>query len=247
MRYRARVPTLPPPHQRHDRLDALRGLAILWMAVFHFCFDLNHFGYIRQNLFTDPFWLNQRTVIVSTFLFCAGMGQAIALQQGQGWPRFWRRWAQVAGCALLVTVGSWFVFPASYIAFGVLHAVAVLLVVTRLTTRWRAWLWLLGLLAVWLPSQLHLAAFDAPSLNWIGLGTRKPITQDYVPVLPWLGLMWWGHAAGQWLLARRPGWLQAGLPRGLVPLALLGRWSLSFYMVHQPVFFAGFSLVALLR
>ena len=245
MRYRVAVSTTPTP--RHDRLDALRGLAIVWMAVFHFCFDLNHFGYIHQNLFVDPFWLNQRTTIVSTFLFCAGIGQAIALQHGQGWPRFWRRWAQVAGCALLVTLGSWFVFPNSYIAFGVLHAVAVLLVVTRLTTRWRLWLWPLGLLAVWLPSQVHLAFFDAPWANWVGLGTHKPLTQDYVPLLPWLGLMWWGHAAGQWLLAQRPGWLQGRLPTPLAPLATLGRWSLSFYMVHQPLFFAGFSLVALLR
>ena len=28
---------------RFDRLDALRGAAIVWMALFHFAFDLNHF------------------------------------------------------------------------------------------------------------------------------------------------------------------------------------------------------------
>jgi peptidoglycan/LPS O-acetylase OafA/YrhL len=30
-------------------------------------------------------------------------------------------------------------------------------------------------------------------------------------------------------------------------LAFLGRWSLSYYMLHQPVLIAVFSLVALLR
>ena len=44
--------------------------------------------------------------------------------QGQRWPRFWRRWAQVAGCALLVTLGSWLMFPRSLISFGVLHGIA---------------------------------------------------------------------------------------------------------------------------
>jgi peptidoglycan/LPS O-acetylase OafA/YrhL len=29
--------------------------------------------------------------------------------------------------------------------------------------------------------------------------------------------------------------LAGGVPRGLRPLALLGRWSLSFYMLHQPL------------
>ena len=32
---------------RFDRLDALRGVAIVWMAMFHFCFDLNHFGFFE--------------------------------------------------------------------------------------------------------------------------------------------------------------------------------------------------------
>ena len=73
---------------RFHRLDALRGVAIVWMALFHFCFDLGHFKLIQQNFYTDPFWTAQRAVIVSLFMFTAGVGQAIALQQGQGWDRF---------------------------------------------------------------------------------------------------------------------------------------------------------------
>ena len=47
---------------RFDRLDALRGVAIVWMAIFHFCFDLNHFGFIEpKHRFTvDVFWTAQR-------------------------------------------------------------------------------------------------------------------------------------------------------------------------------------------
>ncbi|MGZ5237706.1 MAG: heparan-alpha-glucosaminide N-acetyltransferase domain-containing protein, partial [Caldimonas sp.] len=30
---------------RFDRLDALRGVAIVWMAIFHFSYDLNYFGF----------------------------------------------------------------------------------------------------------------------------------------------------------------------------------------------------------
>ena len=35
------------PNSRFDSIDALRGVAILWMTVFHLCFDLSHFGYIK--------------------------------------------------------------------------------------------------------------------------------------------------------------------------------------------------------
>ena len=37
-----------PALHRFDRLDALRGLAIVWMALFHFSFDLNHFGLVAK-------------------------------------------------------------------------------------------------------------------------------------------------------------------------------------------------------
>ena len=229
------------PSQRHDRLDALRGLAIVWMALFHFGFDLNHFGMLspKQNFYTDPFWTQQRTVIVSLFLFTAGLAQAVALDAGQGWPRFWRRWAQIAACAVLVSAGSALMFPKSWISFGILHGIAVMLVAARCAAPLRAWLWPLGLGLILLPQWLQHPYFDSPWTNWVGLVTRKPVTEDFAPVLPWLGVMLWGLAAGQWLLVHRRIALAGAVPGVLQPLAGLGRWSLSFYMVHQPVLIGG--------
>ena len=222
-------------HERFDRLDAVRGVAIVWMALYHFGFDLNHFRFIRQDFYNDPFWTLQRTCILSLFLFCAGLGQAVALERSQGWPRFWRRWAQVAGSALLVSAGSWWMFPHSYISFGVLHAIALMLIVMRLTASWGAALWLAGAVALLLPQFAQHPFFDTRLTNWVGLVTHKPVTEDYVPLLPWIGVMWWGMAAGQWTLARRRSLLAGAVPAALRPLAVLGRWSLSFYMLHQPV------------
>ena len=229
---------------RFDRLDALRGVAIVWMAVFHFCFDLNHFRLLepRQNFYVDPFWTWQRASIVSLFLLCAGAGQALALHQGQRWGRFWRRWGQIALCALLVSAGSALMFPRSWISFGVLHGLAVMLVVCRLLAPAGRGLWVLGAVAVTAPSWAAHARFNSPFWDWTGLVTIKPITEDWVPVLPWLGVMLWGMAAMQWLLKARPGWVQGPLARGLQPLAVLGRWSLSFYMLHQPVLITGIVL-----
>ena len=223
--------------QRFDRLDALRGVAMVWMAVFHFCFDLNHFGMLipKQNFYADPLWTLQRTVIVSLFLFTAGLSQAAALEAGQGWPRFWRRWAQIAVCAVLVSAGSAWMFPKSWISFGILHGIAVMLIAARLAAPLRRWLWPLGLVLILLPLWLQHPVFDTRWTNWVGLVTKKPVTEDFAPVLPWLGVVLWGLAAGQHLLARRPGVLAGPVPAAARPLALLGRWSLSFYMQHQPL------------
>ena len=255
------MPTLPAAPERFDRLDALRGLAIVWMAVFHFCFDLNHFGLWepRQFFTRDPFWTTQRTAIVSLFLLCAGLGQAVALHGApRGWQfgalfgaRFWRRWVQVAGCALLVSAGSALMFPNSWISFGVLHGVAVMLLLLRLLAPLSAVspvsLWGLGALALALPHLVQHPFFETRWTNWVGLVTRKPFTEDYVPVLPWLGVMLWGLAAGQWLMQHRRGVLAGTVPAVLRPLAVLGRWSLSFYMLHQPVFIGALSAWVALR
>lgn len=232
---------------RFDTIDALRGAAIVWMTAFHFSFDLNYFGWIHQNFYVDPFWTRQRVMIVSLFLFCAGMGQAVAVAQGQTWQRFWRRWAQIAGCAVLVTAGSALMFPRSFIYFGVLHGIAVMLIIVRLTAGWGRWLWLAGALAIashFAARGLHAAYpglefLNGRAWNWLGWIGRLPVTEDYVPVFPWLGVMWWGMAAGQWLLRHRPEVLQAPTPRATAPLAWMGRWSLTWYMLHQPVMIGG--------
>lgn len=233
---------------RHARLDALRGLAMVWMTLFHFGFDLNHFGWIREDFYRDPFWTWQRSCIVSLFLLCAGMGQAVAVVQGQSWRRFWRRWGQVAICALLVSFGSWLMFPRSFITFGVLHGMAVMLLLLRFAAPRLpvALLPPLALLALAAPGLWQHPWFDTRWTNWLGLITHKPVTEDYVPVLPWLGVILLGFALGRWL-AQRTQWLEGPLPQALRPLAWLGGWSLSYYMLHQPVLIGALSLLQWLR
>lgn len=222
--------------ERWAALDGARGAAMVWMTVFHFCFDLQHAGYLTADFYNDVFWTAQRTTIVSLFLLCAGA----ACTMNPPWPRFWRRWAQIVGAALLVSAGSYVMFPNSFIYFGVLHGMAVMTLLTRLALRFsHAQLLVLGACIValqqaapWLHSQFHLAAFNTPALNWLGLISHKPITEDHVPLLPWWGVMLWGavlaRACGPYLAALR-------LPRQLWPLAWLGRHSLLYYLVHQPV------------
>ena len=214
------------------------------MAIFHFCYDLNYFGFIQQNLLQDPKWTLQRTAIVTLFLLCAGAGQEIAIRQGQPLDRFWKRWAQIAVCALLVSLASWLMFPRTWISFGVLHGIAVMLIIVRFTASWGTARFGLGVVAIALPRLVQHPFFDSRATDWIGLVTRLPVTEDFVPVLPWLGVMWWGAVATQWLLRHRPSLLNRALPRPLAPLAVLGRWSLTFYMTHQIVLLGGVAAVA---
>lgn len=234
---------------RLDRLDALRGLAMLWMTVFHACFDLNLHGLIgRQNFYADPFWTGQRVVILSLFLLCAGAGQAVAQTQAVSWARFGRRWLRLAACALAVSVGSWWMFPRSWISFGVLHGLALMLLLARLLAgQGSARLLVLAAICLLLPQAVAHPLFDSRWAWWVGLVTHKPPTEDFVPLLPWFGVLLAGLVAMRVLLGRRPAWVSAPLPRPLAPLAVLGRWSLIYYMLHQPVLLGLLNLGLMLR
>ena len=247
---------LPP--SRFDRLDLWRGLAMVWMACFHFSFDLNQFHVIaRQNFYDDPFWTTQRLCIVSMFLLAAGAGQAVAMDAGQTWARFWRRWAQIAGCALLVSLGSLQMFPRSWISFGVLHGMAVMLILLRLlgtalpparlarTPLALAGVAALAIVAWQLPHWVSDPFFDTRLTNWVGLITHLPPTEDYVPVLPWFGMMLAGYLVASLLTVHARGAFTGGVPAFVRPLPVLGRWSLSFYMIHQPILIGSLELFRL--
>ena len=233
------------PADRFERLDALRGVAIVWMTIFHFCFDLNNFGYLNQNFYEDHFWTWQRSCIVSLFLFCAGSGQAVAFANGLDWNRFFKRWRKVVAAAVLVTIGSYVVFPNSFIYFGILHGIALMLLILRLTNRWSVFLIPFGavvIVLVWIAPYAHhmipiLGVMNSPWLNWIGFISQKPITEDYVPLIPWLGVLWIGYALGQWIVKYRTHWFSGELKSNFRWLAVLGQWSLSYYLIHQPVLF----------
>ena len=235
--------------RRFDRLDAWRGVAIVWMACFHFSFDLNMYGFLRpaQNFLSDPFWTGQRACIVSLFLLGAGASQAIAVDAGQTWRRFWRRWAQIAACALLVSLATLQMFPHSWISFGVLHGIAVMLIALRALGAWLppqrlarspvafAGVALVALGAWTLHDVVQAPFFDTRLTNWVGLVTRLPVTEDFVPVFPWLGMMLAGYLVASLLLVHGRALIAGAVPVAVRPLAVLGRWSLSFYMLHQPI------------
>ena len=240
---------------RLDRLDALRGAAMVWMTIYHFCFDLTQYRWITQDFYRDPVWTWQRTAILSLFLLCAGAGQAVALHFQQDRLKFWRRWSVIVACALLVSAGSYWMFPGSFIYFGVLHGMAVMLIIVRWTAHWGRWLWLCGAVAVALhfiaPELIqvnpNIAFLDDKAFNWLGLISAKPVTEDYVPLLPWLGVTWWGVAAAQFLLKHHRGHLTAPLSVPLHWLAWLGTWSLVYYMAHQSLLIGALELAQKFR
>lgn len=237
---RAREPAAKAP-ARLAPVDALRGLAIVAMIAYHFAFDLRLFGIARLDFERGVFWLAARAAIVSTFLLLVGVSLVLARDAGVPASRRWRRIATIAACALAVSVASRLAFPKSYIWFGILHAIAVTSVVAwPFATRPRLAL-ACGIAVIAAGLLFAHPAFDARSLAWIGFATAKPITEDYVPLFPWLGVALVGIAVGD-ALVRRAFAPLAPLARAPRPLQWLGRHSLAVYMIHQPLLIGAMAL-----
>lgn len=227
-----------PTVSRLDLPDALRGLAVLLMLVFHSAYDLNHFDILQLDLLHSDFWPAFQKVIVTLFVGVAGVSLALANRNGLKWDRFWRREGLLLASAGLVSAGSYWLFPASWIFFGVLHfmALASVLAVPFLRLGWLNLL--LGGLALMLPWWVAEPFFNAAGLQWLGLGTEVSNTKDYTPLFPWFGVMllgiYWGSIFGhcRFCLQPLPRWWWV---RGLL---WLGRHSLVVYLLHQPVLMA---------
>ena len=106
-------------------IDALRGLAVAQMIVYHFIYDLNHFGWVQLQMKADQPWLGWRTAIVTQFLLLVGVSLVLRMSFKPGLRDFLRRWAEVAAAAALVSLGSWLVFGPRFIWFGILHFIAL--------------------------------------------------------------------------------------------------------------------------
>ncbi|PPD46592.1 MAG: hypothetical protein CTY15_00830 [Methylocystis sp.] len=229
--------------RRIRALDVARGLAVVAMVVFHLIWDLGHFGYIAASIpWSAPVKAFGHAIAFS-FLFIAGVSLVLAHREGIDWRAFWRRFAIVAGAAALVSAGTYIVFPTAFVFFGILHCIAAasLLSVPFLLLPWPAAL-AAGVVFLAAPHVFTAPVFNSDWLQWVGLSTHEPLTQDWRPLFPWAGAMLLGVAAARALpLAKVEGARSAAPSKLGGALPFLGRHSLLIYLAHQPALFALFT------
>lgn len=228
-----------PRPSRIGIIDAARGVALLAMASYHFTWDMEFFGYLEPGTATQGALKLYARAIAGSFLFLVGVSLVLAHVPAIRWPSFWRRLAMVVAAALAITVATWFATPDAFIFFGILHQIALASLIGLLFVRlpWAVTL-LAGLVLLALPLYTRSAVFDTPWLWWVGLSQQLPRSNDYVPLLPWTGVVLVAIALTRLSLAAGLRERLARLPSGPAPLSWIGRHSLAFYLLHQPVLIA---------
>lgn len=235
---------------RYKLIDTLRGLACLGMLVYHFEF-------VRYFLVDDvTSWLfNQYgsmlgQVVRFVFLGLVGVSTYIIYSRSKNDKDKFRdkqlnRFRQVGLAALLITVLSYVFIPEGAVWLGILHLIAISLIVltatAKLGTKFNL---LMGLILVFFARQiLYVIAYSGlPYIVQIIVGNPgyNFFSLDYFPIIPWLGVCMIGYGLAPLILK-----VLDYLPEYEVPVVnAIGKKALAFYLLHWP-FIIGFWFIYL--
>jgi len=242
MQSNAEMTVTPAGRPRLTRIDIARGVALIAMAIYHFGWDLEFFGYIAPATTAHGGWKLFARCIASSFLFLVGFSLVLAHGRAIRWEAMGKRLLQIGAAAAAISAVTYYMSPDNFIFFGILHQIALASVLGLLFLRLPPVVTLIvAAFVITAPFYAQSDIFNQMWLAWIGLSTVPPRSNDYVPLFPWFGAVLIGIAAAR--IFKRFNWLpilSGGIKPALLqkPLTFIGRHSLAFYLIHQPVLIA---------
>lgn len=220
------------------------------MAVYHFSWDLSWFALVDWPVDRGFGWRLFAAAIATSFLALVGVSLVLAHEGGIRWRPALRRIARVALAAGAISLVTWLALGDQFVRFGILHAIALgSLIALPFVAVPPAVTALAGLIVLALPLGLRVSFPGDAWFGWTGLVASPPLSVDFVPVFPWLGVILLAVAATR-VFRDGPAWrsLAAWRARGRIAglAALAGRHSLLVYLLHQPILFGSvWAVVAL--
>ena len=219
---------------RYLQLDFIRGIAIVLMVIFHISFDLNYFHFINIDIYNHHShnWFYFRIIIVTLFLLAVGISLSIVYENGIDYKKFLKRVFKLFLTSILITAVTYFVFPKSWIYFGIIHFITVASIFAIFFIKREYLALIVGLVII------LLYKFDLVSMHPFYLYIRDILhlphkTEDLVSFIPWFGVILVGIFIGKKRLFLFP------LPKSSFTqkIAFLGKHSLFIYLTHQIFFF----------
>lgn len=220
---------------RYSLVDSVRGTAVILMVIFHFCFDLRYFGFVGWAVPNGEGWWQFRYLILTLFIGTVGISISLAQGQSYRFRAFWIRQCKLLLSAAAISLMSVFLFPNSWIYFGILHFILVASCFCLVLVRMPRLALVLGL------GIIAAAFFDLVHPYWPFIYLREFLpatTEDFVPFVPWLGVAFLGLFIGHVIRSRNPDFCHLSEPI----TAKIGRHALPIYLLHQPLLFAVLNL-----
>ena len=228
-------------------IDIFRGWAILLMVLFHLCYDLQHFQYINFHIQENTFFIWFRFLIVSMFLFTVGMSLKLTHKDAINYKALKKRALLLSITSLFVSIGSYMVFPQTWIYFGILHFVLLASFIVLPFLNYPKTTLITAVVSF---IAFHLNILDVHflfELLAIPLHLPPDITEDVVRFFPWISFVLLGIATVALHWHHKPFDNNFFNKKGKINsfFTLLGKHSLAIYLIHQPILFGLFFLTDL--
>jgi len=235
-----------PGHRRIHFMDELRGFAVLCMVFYHAFFTLAYLYDQQWGLALFNFFMPAEPFFAGLFIFISGISSDLSHSN-------LKRGLKLLGVALAVTLVTVLFVPTEAIYFGILHFLAVCMILFGLTKSFfnkiPFWWGMAGCVllyvltkgisggylgfgsgfALQLPSVLYTTDWLVP----LGIYDRWFTSSDYFPLLPWAFVFLAGTFFGRFAAAEK--FPKFTYKSHMPPLSFMGRHALIIYIVHQPV------------
>lgn len=230
-------------YNRFWEIDALRGIAITLMVLFHLVYDLVFFDVLQIDIWSGPVLYIGRSAAM-LFVFLVGISLTLSHSRSKvsgsqiSFKKYLKRGFHIFLWGLVFTIGSWLLFPDEVIVFGVLHFIGVAIVLSYPLLKYRLLNLIGGFMVLFLGGLVENFTVDFPWLIWLGLTPAGFQTLDYFPLLPWFGVTMLGIFAGNMMYPdyrRKYELLDLSDNPLISALEFMGRKSLMIYIVHQPL------------
>lgn len=233
--------------ERFWELDALRGLAIVLMIVYHAIIISNYFLLIQIdiNLWTE-YGLQRLTQLL--FLLLVGVGIYISYVRNRDQlsdknlnRKFLFRSIKIFGWGLLISFVSYIFVPEEAVIFGILQLIAMsilfgYLLLKKISNKY--WFLCLGIISFVIGYFFSKSQMSNNVFVFLGLKRIDFTSFDYFPLFPWFGWVLVGIFAGFTLYfnnMRRYYLPDLGKNIIVKSILYLGRHSLFIYIIHWPI------------
>ena len=228
-------------------LDITRGICVLAMIAYHFCWDLGYFGLIDIRLITQGLGLFIAQLIGSSFITIAGISSRLLTQSDNFKTKFIKRFFKLVFISTLISTATFILNKNSFIFFGILHFLTVSSIISLILMMIRNNFQLLLIFFVVAIISSSGVTFNLPFfLSWLGFNTEVPVTNDFYPIFPWITFYFFGFWLGKMIYEKVTQKnddfsMPVNKINNLFKFCeYVGQKALVIYILHQPILFSLF-------
>lgn len=238
--------------KRFLEIDALRGIALCMMIVYHVIFNLHFFGVYDEST-PSGWWLIFGRISSVLFVLLAGVSLQLSMERAKlqskiRFGKYLSRGAMIFALGMIITLITWIYPHDGVIVFGVLHLIGISII---LGWFFRKYFLLNGILGAFILTFGFFARqmpTDDPALFLFGFPLKGFYTLDYFPLAPWFGIFLIGMFFAKGLYEGHKRRFEQIKMDGQIArfFGVIGQNTLLIYFVHEPIILLGLTLLGVI-